>query len=166
MDTESPAIKHLYVSLEHNFVGHNNREPGTIPMQDFPEIECRQGSGIVGDRYFNHKPDYKGQITFFAKETFERIRETFAREDLASSVFRRNVITTGLDLNELIGVEFEIQGVRFAGTEEARPCHWMNRMIADGAKDALEGSGGLRARILSDGLLHIGPCELRVLAHA
>ena len=63
------------------------------------------------------------------------------------SVFRRNVITHGADLNELIDREFEVQGVRFYGTAECTPCYWMDRAFAPGAEAALLGHGGLRARI-------------------
>jgi MOSC domain-containing protein YiiM len=56
-------------------------------------------------------------------------------------------------LNQWIGKEFEIQGVRFFGTEESKPCHWMDRVFAPGARDFLKGNGGLRAKILSDGKL-------------
>ncbi len=160
MNSRRPAIRHIFISPEHNFFGHHNQEPGQWPAQSCLEVECKKGSGLVGDRYFNHKPDYKGQITFFEWETFVRIREEFAVPHLVSSDFRRNVITSGLDLNGLIGIEFELQGVRFLGTEEARPCHWMNRVIAEGAKEALEGSGGLRAKILSDGRLRVDASDV------
>ena len=63
------------------------------------------------------------------------------------------MVTRGIDLNELVGVEFELQGVRFQGTEECRPCEWMNHAIGPGAEELLRGRGGLRARILSDGIL-------------
>jgi len=64
---------------------------------------------------------------------------------------RRNVITEGIDLNTLIGCEFEIQGVRFAGVEECRPCSWMNQSLATPRAEAwMKGKGGLRARILTD----------------
>jgi MOSC domain-containing protein YiiM len=67
---------------------------------------------------------------------------------------RRNVITEGVDLNTLIGQEFEVQGVQFAGTEECRPCYWMNRAFGNEETEAwLRGNGGLRARILTDGFL-------------
>jgi len=69
------------------------------------------------------------------------------------SAVRRNVFTRNVDLNELIDQDFEIQGVRFHGTQECRPCYWMNRAIAPGAEEFLEGRGGLRARILTDGEL-------------
>ena len=60
-------------------------------------------------------------------------------------------LTRDVDLNELIGQDFEIQGVAFHGTEECRPCYWMDRAIAPGAEEFLKGRGGLRARILNDG---------------
>ena len=60
-----------------------------------------------------------------------------------------------MDLNTLIGKEFEVQGVRFLGTQESAPCYWMNTVFAPGAEEALEGHGGLRAKILSDGVLRI-----------
>ena len=62
----------------------------------------------------------------------------------------------GRDLNALIGQEFEIQGVRFLGTEEAKPCLWMEEAFGKGALKALVGKGGLRARILSGGVLNRG----------
>ena len=55
---------------------------------------------------------------------------------------RRNVFTRNVDLNEFIGRDFEaLHGVRFYGTEESRPCDWMNRAIAPGAKELLERPG-------------------------
>lgn len=162
MTTENFAIRHIFISRAHNFVGHVDREPDNYPMEDCEEAELKAGSGIVGDRYFDHQPDYKGQVTFFDWETVKRMGEQFGKNDLEASVFRRNVITSGLDLNELIGQEFEVQGVRFVGTEEARPCHWMDKVIGEGAKDALQGWGGLRARIMNDGRLCKGPCAIQI----
>ena len=68
-------------------------------------------------------------------------------------VFRRNVITRGIDLNCLVGVDFEIQGVRFKGMQECTPCRWMDYAFCPGSHKALIGNGGLRAKILSDGYL-------------
>lgn len=147
-------IRHLFISPAHNFVGHYGGPAGTAATLDVPEIECVAGSGIRGDRYFDHKQDYKGQITFFEIETHRRLCEEFAVFDKGPGVYRRNVITEGQDLNELIGVEFEIQGVRFLGIEEAKPCAWMDEAFAPGALKALVGKGGLRAKILAGGMVH------------
>ncbi len=125
-------------------------------MLEMTEIECVASHGVRGDRFFDFKQNYKGQITFFAWETYEAICEELSVHDQPLSVFRRNVITVGADLNGLIGREFHIQGMRFQGTEECRPCHWMDQAFAPGAFEFLKGRGGLRAAILSNGTLRIG----------
>jgi MOSC domain-containing protein YiiM len=116
-------------------------------------VECVAGRGIRGDRFFDYQEDYKGQITFFAFETFDELVRTFQLQDCSFASVRRNVITRAVDLNELIGQEFEVQGVRFFGSGECRPCYWMDRAVAPGAEKFLRGRGGLRARILTDGEL-------------
>jgi MOSC domain-containing protein YiiM len=151
-------ILHLYLSAKHNFIGHHGQAPGEEPMMEKTELECVAGRGIRGDRFFDHKPDFKGQITFFESENHEWLCECLKLSEARPSDYRRNVITKGADLNALIGKEFEVQGVRFIGTEEAKPCYWMDQALAAGAHEALKGRGGLRARILTDGCLRL-ECE-------
>ena len=122
-------------------------------MTELESIQCVAGKGIVGDRFFGFKEDYKGQVTFFSHEVYERLCAQFQITDLPPSIFRRNIITRGVDLNTLIGQEFEIQGVRFLGTQESTPCYWMNQAFAEGAEEAMKGHGGLRAKILSGGVM-------------
>lgn len=148
-------IKHLYISVGHNYFGHHGRAASTHDVLECEEIRCIAGRGIEGDRFLDFKTDYKGQITFFGHEVYEDLCRTLGITDRSPGVFRRNVITADIDLNTLIGREFEIQGVRFAGTEESRPCYWMNEAFGPGAEQALRGRGGLRARILTDGVLRI-----------
>lgn len=146
-------ICHLYISPGHNFVGHAGQEPGTHPAIEVPKIECVAGRGIRGDRYFDFKDDYKGQITFFSLEVFDELCSGLRLQGCAPSAVRRNVFTRNVDLNELIEKDFEIQGIRFHGTQECAPCYWMDRALAPGAEKFLKGRGGLRARILCDGEL-------------
>jgi hypothetical protein len=146
-------ICHLYISTGHNFFGHHGRKPDEYPAVEVPVIECVAGHGIRSDRFFDYQNDYKGQISFFSLEVFEELCDALKLQDRSLSLLRRNVITRDVDLNKLIGHEFEIQGVRFFGTGECRPCYWMDRAIAPGAEEFLKGRGGLRARILSDGKL-------------
>ena len=149
-------IVRLFVSPGHNYVGHFGREPGTHPMLERAAVECVAGHGLVGDRYFRPDPEAKGQITFFAEEVHERLCAGLPEPVPSPSVYRRNVLTRGLDLTSLIGAEFVLQGIRFFGTEESRPCDWMDRAFCPGARTRLAGNGGLRARILSDGVLRPG----------
>jgi hypothetical protein len=146
-------ICHLFISTGHNFVGHHGREPNTHPMIEISEIECLAGRGIDGDWYFDFKDDYKGQITFFSLEVFDELCSALQIQACSPALARRNVITRGIDLNELIEEEFELQGVHFLGMEECRPCYWMDQAFAPGAQEFLKGRGGLRAKILSDGKL-------------
>ena len=146
-------IRHIFISPGHNFVGHHGKPPGDSPTVELSEARCIAGRGIEGDRYLDFKDDYKGQVTFFAREVFDRMCAQFGIRDKSPGVLRRNLITEGADLNALIGAEFEVQGVRFLGTQECAPCHWMNTVFTEGAEAALKGHGGLRAKILSDGVL-------------
>jgi len=148
-----PAIQHIFISPGHNFRGHHGTPPGQHPVVEVDTAECVAGQGLVGDRYFGERADFKGQITFFDLAVHHRICDQFNQPGTPPSVYRRNVITAGLDLNALIGQEFELQGIRFLGTEECKPCYWMDHALAPGAEVALKGHGGLRAKILTTGTL-------------
>jgi len=150
------TVQRLFISPGHNYFGHHEQAAGENPVVEVSEIECVAGSGIRGDRFFNFKPDYKGQITFFSWEVFEQMRKELGLANADASKTRRNVLTTGADLNGLIGEKFGIQGVQFEGVEECRPCHWMDQAFAPGAEQWMKGRGGLRAQILTDGILRAG----------
>jgi MOSC domain-containing protein YiiM len=129
-------------------------------MIDCDEVECVAGSGLRGDRYFDYKEDFKGQITFFSDEVFAEVKDRFGLPDLAASAFRRNVIVSGVDLGSLIGRRFRIGEVEFEGTEEAAPCYWMDEACAPGVEEFLRGRGGLRCRIRQGGMLRRGGAEI------
>ena len=148
-------ICQLFISPGHNFFGHHEQPAGDNPTIEVNEVECVTGKGLFGDRFFDFKDDYKGQITFFASEVFADVCQTLGVRGKSPGVTRRNVITSGLDLNALVGKKFEVQGVEFEGVAECSPCHWMNQAIAPGAEAALHGRSGLRAKILTDGVLRV-----------
>ena len=146
-------IEAIYLSPGHNYFGHHGQVPDEHPAISVDQVECVAGQGLVGDRFFGHKENYKGQITFFAAEMYEKLCEKFQVTDRDPSVFRRNILTRGADLNALISKTFEIQGIRFEGMSECSPCYWMDQAFGPGAEEALKGQGGLRARILTSGTL-------------
>ncbi len=146
-------IRHIYIADDHSFYGRHGKDAADYPIHEATEAQCVAGKGIVGDRFYDYKPDYKGQITFFSWEVYRDLCETFELDDPPPSIFRRNIIVEGADLNALIGEHFKIQGIEFLGTEEAKPCYWMNGAVAEGAEEAMKGRGGLRAKILSNGTL-------------
>lgn len=150
-------VRHLYIAKGHSYFGRWGKGAAAFPVSEVPRVHCLAGRGIEGDRFFDFKPDYKGQVTFFAWEEYERLCGLFTVHDKSPAAFRRNVITEGVDLNSLIGQEFELQGVKFRGSSECTPCEWMDEAFHPGAEEALRGVGGLRARILSDGWLESEP---------
>lgn len=154
--TKVIAIQHLYTSPAHNYFGHHGQPAGTHQMVEREEVICVAGRGIEGDRFFDFKNNYKGQITLFAEEVHLGLCEQFDVADRPASVFRRNVITHGVDLNDWIARRFSLGELMLEGVEECRPCAWMDEAFHPGAMAAMAGRGGLRARILNDGILRTG----------
>jgi MOSC domain-containing protein YiiM len=153
-------IRQIFISPGHNYFGHHGKPPDDYALVEVPRIECVAGHGIRGDRFYDYRDNYKGQITFLSLEVFERLASHFGLTNSSPGALRRNVVVSGIDLNDLIGHEFSVQGVRLRGTAHCSPCYWMDQAIAAGAEKFLEGNGGLRAQILSDGAISVGDAQL------
>lgn len=148
-------IRRLFISPGHNYFGHHGQPAGSFPTVEVEEVECVSGRGIKGDRFFDFKENYTGQVTFFSQEIFEALCAELKLSGKSPGASRRNVIVEDADLNLLVGKEFEVQGIKFLGTAECSPCHWMDEAFAPGAEHFLQNRGGLRAQILTDGRLHV-----------
>jgi MOSC domain-containing protein YiiM len=157
-------IRQIFISEGHNYFGHHGRPPDDHPLVEVRSIECIAGHGIRGDRFYDYRDDYKGQITFFSLEVFEKLAQHFGLTNKSPGAVRRNVVVSDVELNELIGEEFSIQSVRLRGTAHCKPCYWMDQAIAPGAEEFLQGNGGLRAQILSDGVITVGDAQLVLAA--
>lgn len=156
------TIHHLITSPQHNYFGHHGREAGGHPAEEHESIELVAGRGIPGDRFFDWKEDYKGQLTLIDLEVVEAVREHAGNPELPATAFRRNVVVSGIDLNALIGTRFRLGGILLEGIEECRPCYWMDAACGKpGTEDLMKGRGGLRCRILESGLLRTGPTTLK-----
>lgn len=161
-------LHHIYISPGHNYFGHPADAPGTHPTHDVERAEVRAGRGLVGDRFFDVRPDFDGQITFFAWEVYQQLVAQLDPTGVTPAALRRNVVLSGVPLNGLIGQAFTIVSgegatrseVRCRGTKHCSPCRWMDRGVAPGALPFLKGHGGLRAQLLSDGTLVRGPALL------
>lgn len=95
----------------------------------------------------------KARLHFFSPEVFTEICSQLGVQETIPDVTGRNFITASLNLNSSVNIDFGIQGVRFAGVTECSPCHWMDSAIAPGVERLLQRRGGLRTRILTDGIL-------------
>jgi MOSC domain-containing protein YiiM len=159
---ESPEwkaeLRHIFISAGHDYWGRQGEGRMQHGITSPPEIECEAGMGLRGDRYFGVRPGYKGQVTFFDAGVVEEVRRIFKLPNLPDSVFRRNLIVSGVILGEWNGRRFRFQGVEFEGSQECTPCDWMDRVVAPGARDFLKTNfrGGLRAKVITSGTLRVG----------
>lgn len=159
----SLQLEAIFLSPGHDFKGRFGQTRLDHGIERVSTVQCHAGRGLFGDRYYDHKPDYKAQATFFAAEVGEALLAEFAphlRVDAGLERFRRNFLTRGVDLNTLIGHRFRLGSVVFEGVEECAPCFWMDQAIGPGVEAALHGCGGLRTRILCDGEIAVGAQEL------
>lgn len=149
------TVEGIWISPGHDFRGRfgKGREQHGVVALD--EVECVAGSGLAGDRYFDYKENFKGQISFISSEILDELRGRFGDVDPTS--LRRNVLVRGGDLESLVGRKFSVQGVVFEGSEDCEPCFWMDQAVGKGAEEFLKGAcrAGIRARILTDGRLRV-----------
>jgi molybdopterin synthase catalytic subunit/MOSC domain-containing protein YiiM len=151
------VLEEIWISPGNDFRGHHGMPRGEHGIERVGHVECVAGMGLKGDRYFGYKTDFKGQVTFLDAAMIDAVREQFNRPDLTGGEFRRNLIVRGVRLQDWIGRRFRFQGVEFEGSEECKPCYWMDEAVAAGAEDFMKTQcrGGLRARILSGGHLRV-----------
>ena len=131
------------------------------PMDTVPEARAVAGRGLEGDRYFLGTGYYSGkpgeggrELTLIETETLEALPALGVKLGAAES--RRNIATSGVPLNHLVGREFQVGGVRLRGTRLCEPCKYLDGLTQAGAMSALVHRGGLRALILSNGVIRAG----------
>ena len=115
------------------------------------------GQGLLGDRYLGKPPTRYAavcEVTLVEMEAVEHVRAT-GREFGAADT-RRNIVTRGVRLNDLVGRTFRVGSVLLRGVERCEPCSRLERFTYRGAMRDLAERGGLRATILEGGELRVG----------
>ncbi len=159
------AITALLASPRHRYDGRPADGPGPVPGPETPDaVAVRAHKGLVGDRYFGSRHRYAA-VTFLAEESLERLATRLGTAALDPLAARRNVVTRGLDVEDLLHTEFTLAGadgapLRFRCLTRANPCAWMNDVLASGAHQAMRGDAGIRTEPLDDGVLALGPATL------
>ncbi len=134
--------------------------PGA-PQIEQPEVRVVAGSGIEGDRYFGRHDEPGQNLTLIEIEEVEAFLREHGRGDDVS-VTHRNLLTRGVRLNELVGVEFSIGEVRLRGVELCEPCLGLGQALASPDITAAQvvkrfvHRGGLQADVLSSGVIARG----------
>lgn len=120
-------------------------------------VRAFAGAGLEGDRYENRAGGCpaKRQATLIEAEAIAAV-EREHRIALGPGESRRNITTRGVELNPLVGREFSVGEVRLRGIELCEPCGYLEKLTMPGVREALRHRGGLRAEILSDGVIRVG----------
>jgi MOSC domain-containing protein YiiM len=131
-------------------------EPHVLP-EPTARVELVAGQGPRGDRKFAPKPmRRKGKdLTLIEVEALEALR-TETGIELSHQESRRNVLTRGIRLNELVGRRFRVGEVVCEGVVLNEPCTHLEGLTYPGVLAGLENRGGLRANVLSRGTIAVG----------
>ncbi len=143
--------------IEAIYIAANKREP--LLTCDFANVIAYQG--LAGDRYCRKSASSKRNVSFMAVEQIEYFNRRHEAA-ITWSAARRNVMTRGIDLNTLVGVEFRVGNVWFRGEELCQPCRLMARWYKESGLNeralltAMMGRSGIRASALNDGIVEVG----------
>ena len=126
-------------------------------MQAVDHVLAIPGVGLEGDRYalrqgtfFEPKPDF--ELTLIESEALEALKRDYEVE-LNPGDSRRNLVTSGVALNHLVGREFQVGGVKVRGIRLCEPCSHLQALVNLPVIKGLRHRGGLRAQILTQGTI-------------
>ena len=134
-------------------------DAGSEPMRSVERIEAVEG-GLRGDRYCEGTGHYTPfdvcEVTLIASEDIERIDRELGLS-LDAGQHRRNVVTEGVDLDDLLDHRFRVGGATLKGTRPRPPCSHVEDLASQaGVARALgDGRGGICADVLDPGSIGV-----------
>ena len=125
-------------------------------IEEVSSIKVLANKGIIGDRHFNDYNDPYCQLSLIESENIDHYNTKFGL-NIPYVDFRRNIVTKGIELNNLISKKLQIGDVKIEGIDLCRPCKHLTEMLNQGniLKEFLR-KGGLRCQILSSSTINIG----------
>ena len=126
------------------------------PIKEVNSIEVLANKGIVGDRHFHDFNDPYNQLSLIESENIDEYNISFGL-NIPYIDFRRNIITKGIKLNDLIGKKLKVGTVELEAIDLCRPCRHLMEMLDQKniLKEFLR-KGGLRCQILSSSKINVG----------
>ena len=124
-------------------------------IEEVLKAEVVAGKGIVADRHFHENNSVRNQITLIESENIDYYNNKF-KSNYSFLDFRRNVITKGIELNDLVGKKLLIGNIKVEGHDLCRPCKHLEETLKgkDIIKEFLR-RGGLRCEILTSGTINL-----------
>ena len=125
-------------------------------IKEVKQISLLAGKGILGDLHFHEYNDARKQLTLIESENIDYYNKNF-NLDIPYLSFRRNIITKGIQLNDLVGKKLLIGKVELKGIDLCRPCKNLQKILRQNniIKEFLI-KGGLRCEILNNGIINTG----------
>ena len=134
-------------------------EWASADMVNQAEVVAVAGRGLMGDRYFyrrgsySHWPGRGRDVTLIEAEVLASLSATRA---ISAAQARRNILTSGVRLNNLVGHYFQLGAVVLYGVRLCEPCAHLDKLTHPGVMAALIGRGGLRADVIEGGVIRVG----------
>ena len=124
-------------------------------MKNVDTVETVAGKGLVNDRHFKENNNKKSQITLIEIENISHYNKVSGTSILPKD-FRRNIITQGIQLNELVGKEILVGDVKMKVHRLCDPCRYLQELLVQKhLVKKLLNRGGLRCELLTDGSINI-----------
>ena len=141
------------------WIGLRTARDGPIVTSDFALLVAARG--IEGDRYQTSR-DGARQVTLIAVESLAAIASFLGFDRLEPATLRRNFVTSGINLLGLKGRRFRLGGALLEYSGDCAPCSRVEASLGPGGYNAVRGHGGITARIIEGGKVHIGDAVARV----
>ena len=131
-------------------------EKNNQKIQEVKTVKVIANQGIVGDRHFKEFNDPFNQLSLIESENIDYYNIKYGL-NIPYIDFRRNIITKGIKLNDLVGKKLKIGSVVVEGMDLCRPCKHLNESLNQHnvLKEFLR-KGGLRCQILTSSSINIG----------
>jgi len=125
-------------------------------IKEVKSIKIIAGKGVVDDRHFHDSTDPYNQLSLIESENIDYYNEKF-NLNIPYVYFRRNIVTKGIKLNDLVGKKLLIGNTEVIGIDLCRPCKHLEETLKQNniIKEFLK-KGGLRCEILSSAEIKIG----------
>jgi MOSC domain-containing protein YiiM len=124
------------------------------PVMFLQKVEAVEGRGLKGDRY-NSKGGSR-QVTLIQQEHLNAVASFLHQTAIDPASTRRNIVVEGINLLALKGKKFQIGTAVFEYSGECHPCSRMEENLGTGGYNAMRGHGGITARIIQSGSIHVG----------
>ena len=125
-------------------------------INEVDSIQVLANKGVVGDRHFSEFNDPYNQLSLIESENIDSYNLKYGL-NIPYLNFRRNIVTKGVKLNDLVGKKFLVGNVKLEGIDLCRPCrHLAETLNQDNIIKEFLRSGGLRCQILSSSSLKVG----------